>query len=275
MRSPISPYSAVAASTKLHHRSNLVRTRTDSVVHSTSRDSPPSFSGLPFEFRDDEQNADRPALSRPRFGSSGRSRSDSAGMPNILSDLPLLSPKEAGIPEFKPSMALTVAKEQRPPPLRYASVGASTSSLSAAGKPRPQRPDGDERLQSASSSPIVDEFTSSVDSRSAPSSERLAGRAWQWCTKKAQEPALVFRFLVQCVVCGLLVLLVMGALGCSPHWDAGDQATCEPTASQQCARESRALQLNATEIDPFIDQIEKQLEHVSRPLSREFAGLPL
>lgn len=268
-RSPISPHSAVAAGAKLHHRSELARTRTDSVAQRTFRNSPRSSSGLPLEFLnpaeslDDEQNADRPAPLQPRFGSSGRSRSDSAGMGDIPADLPLRSPTEAGIPEFKPSMALTVAREQRPPPpLRHASASSSTSSLAAAGNPRPQRPASDENLQSVGSS--VDEFASSDASRSEPPSSRLAARAWQRCTKKAQDPTWVALFLLQCVVCGLLVLLVMGALGCSPHWDAGYKPTCEPTASQQCDRESRALQLNATEIDPFIAQLEKQLEHVSR-----------
>lgn len=279
--SPLSPHSAVAASGKMihHHKPALQRTRTDSLELRTHRNSPRNSDLKELPVLGTAAPTDSSSESQlPRLDSSRRSRS--IGEMLQPQDLPPLSPRESGIPEWKPSSALTsmelqpaIAEQQRPRPGRYkTSAYGSTLNLPRGGStPRPDR--SDESLKSTSSNPNAgasDESSNGSHLNEPTTDQEPGGSYWRYCWKHLQ------RYVVWYIMCttigGLLILLVMGGLGCWPHWTGGTNEDLDTTctgvsSSHQCREKPLLLRSNSTEVDAFIGQLDDKLEHVSRPLS--------
>lgn len=228
----------------------------------------------------------------PLLAASGRSRSLSGSVETLKAhERPRLSPKQAGIPEFKQSTDLTsmeiqlsnpvssVRQQRSPPPRRYVVGSRSGSPLYSAAEPfepaaagTPRDSDENVRLETATSiAPEADEIR--PDDAQPSNARRCLKARWQRYTKKAEDPRWLALSVLMFMFLTLVVLLALGGLGCSPHWfphwfsgdEGGLDPNCATSSSQQCGTETSELpvQPNATEVDPLIAQLEKTLEHVS------------
>jgi hypothetical protein len=269
--SPLSPSSAVTAGARLHRRASeaLARTSTDSLELRTRRNSPRDAKDLP-PTDPEEPSPDGSARLPPSLVASGRSRSLSGSVETLKAhERPRLSPKQAGIPQFKQSTDLTVKPPRSPPPFRYVGSSSfsplSTAFKAATGTPRDSGGAEDpEGLETATSiAPEHGDTWPNGSRASYPGRCRCLTTRWQRCAKHAEDPRWVATVFWKCLVSALVVLLVLGWIGCSPHWFSADDPKCTESSSQQCGTDSLPLQTNATEVDPFIAQVEKTLEHVS------------
>ena len=291
-QSPITPNSAVIAGTRLQHRASLTRTRTDSLEHRTRKNSPRHSNDLPSTLLEEPVPDGAEHLPTPLIA-SGRSRSLSGSVETLKAhERPRLTPRDAGIPEFKQSTDLTsmelqsispvspvspVRQQRSPPPLRflgsrsfgplYSAAGVETGAL---GTPR----DSDETVHLETATSIASEAGEiRPDDAQLSNTRRCLKARWQQYTKKAEAPRWLAQSVLMFMFLALVVLLALGGLGCSPYWfpnwfsgdEGGLDPLCATSSSQQCGTETSELpvQPNTTEVDPLIAQLEKTLEHVS------------